>query len=308
MDLFIKALKENDLEKIKSLPKSDHHNHATRGGNIRDFISEPQRLPHKNFKSLEEMQLWYETNIKYLFKGKIGFINRLKSAFKQAKNDGVTTLSLSFGIGDINHFNNISDFIETIDKIQNEEAQEITFIPEISFSREHDIKLSEHVFDELLEYDFFKSIDLVGDDNLPVDQYKNIYKKGKRNDFTLKAHLGEFGNSQTILEGIKVLDLDHIQHGINAVSSELLMNFIKDRDIQLNICPSSNIALNRAKSYNEHQIKKLFHEGIRVTINTDDMLIFDQSVSQEYLNLYNNKCLSGSELNAIRKNGLNNNI
>lgn len=304
MSSFVEALKENDLNTIIKIPKSDHHNHATRGGNIRDFIKALNNLPERNFNNLDEMQCWYESNIKYLFKGQEGFINRIKAAFKQANTDGITNLTLSFGINDFNHFKNINDFIITIDSLQKEEAPGIIFIPEISFSREHNIEVTDNIFDELIEYKFFKSIDLVGDDTSNVEHYKKIYKKAKNNNFILKAHLGEFGSAQSIVDGIKTLGLDQIQHGNNAVNSESAMKFIKDRNIQLNICPSSNIILNRSKSYKDHQIKKLFHEGIKVTINTDDMLIFDQSISQEYLNLYNSKCLSANELNIIRKNGL----
>lgn len=250
------------------------------------------------------MQSWYESNVKCLFSGKEGFISRIKSAFKQAMNDGITNLTLSFGISDLNHFNNINDFINTIDNLQKEEAPVINFIPEISFSREQNINEAEKIFDELIDFKYFKSIDLVGDDTSTITHYKKIYKKAKSHNFILKAHLGEFGNAYSIINGIKILELDQIQHGINAVHSKSVMKYIKDNNIQLNICPSSNIMLNRSKSYKEHQIKNLFHEGIKVTINTDDMLIFDQSISQEYLNLYNSKCLSANELNIIRKYGL----
>ncbi|MNN72075.1 adenosine deaminase [compost metagenome] len=43
---------------------------------------------------------------------------------------------------------------------------------------------------------------------------------------------------------------------------------------------------------------------MKVTINTDDLLIFDQTVSQEYLNLYRSGLMTAEELNAIREEGL----
>ncbi len=62
--------------------------------------------------------------------------------------------------------------------------------------------------------------------------------------------------------------------------------------------------LNRVKGYNSHPIKELYSYGIPVTINSDDMLIFNQSVSQDYLNIYNSGLLSAKELNEIRETGL----
>lgn len=62
--------------------------------------------------------------------------------------------------------------------------------------------------------------------------------------------------------------------------------------------------LNVAGDYQSHPIAELYRAGIPVTVNTDDLLIFNQSVSQEYRNLYANGVLSGDELNDIRKQGL----
>ena len=52
-------------------------------------------------------------------------------------------------------------------------------------------------------------------------------------------------------------------------------------------------------------IRTLFDNGVRVTINTDDVLLFDQSVSEEYLNLYNADVFTVDELDTIRQWGLN---
>ena len=53
-----------------------------------------------------------------------------------------------------------------------------------------------------------------------------------------------------------------------------------------------------------HPIGKLYHSGVDVTINSDDILIFDSDVSKEYLQLYESQCLTAEELENIRKNGL----
>lgn len=62
--------------------------------------------------------------------------------------------------------------------------------------------------------------------------------------------------------------------------------------------------LGRAKSYASHPIKKLYDYGIPITINTDDLLIFNQTVSQEYLNLFEAGLMTAEELNDIRETGL----
>jgi adenosine deaminase len=82
------------------------------------------------------------------------------------------------------------------------------------------------------------------------------------------------------------------------------MNWLADHKIQLNICPTSNVMLNRVDNLKNHPIRTLFEYGVRVTINSDDILVFGQSVSKEYLDLYEAGVFSAEELNIIRKNGL----
>jgi adenosine deaminase len=82
------------------------------------------------------------------------------------------------------------------------------------------------------------------------------------------------------------------------------MKWLSKHKIQLNVCPTGNIMLKRIKTYANHPIKELFENGIPVTINTDDLLIFDSSISDEYLKLHNNKVFSAVELEIIRKTGL----
>ena len=82
------------------------------------------------------------------------------------------------------------------------------------------------------------------------------------------------------------------------------MRFLRDNHIRLNITPSSNYLLGRVKDLKTHPIAKLYRSGVDVTINSDDVLIFDSDVSKEYLRLYQSGCLNAEELDDIRKNGL----
>lgn len=82
------------------------------------------------------------------------------------------------------------------------------------------------------------------------------------------------------------------------------MNWLSKNKIQLNVCPTSNVMLRVVESYSVHPIRKLYDNGIPVTINTDDMLIFNQSVSQEYLNLFKSGLMNAEELDNIRETGL----
>ncbi|MBC8079928.1 MAG: adenosine deaminase, partial [Gorillibacterium sp.] len=101
-----------------------------------------------------------------------------------------------------------------------------------------------------------------------------------------------------------VLELDEVQHGNAAVNCKQTMRFLANHNIKLNVCPASNILLSRAKDYKTHPIRTLFDAGVKVTINTDDMIIFDVSNSETFLNFYNDNVFTAEELDAIRNYSL----
>jgi hypothetical protein len=119
-----------------------------------------------------------------------------------------------------------------------------------------------------------------------------------------EAHVGEWGSADSVQRAVEELELDEVQHGIAAAQSTSVMKFLADNRIRLNICPTSNVLLGRADSLAGHPIRKLYDAGVKVTINTDDVLVFGQSVSDEFLNLYRAALFDAAELDEIRQNGL----
>jgi adenosine deaminase len=84
----------------------------------------------------------------------------------------------------------------------------------------------------------------------------------------------------------------------------VVMRFLADDRPRLNVCPTSNLMLGQVETLASHPIRRLFDAGVRVTVNTDDMLVFGQSVSREFLNLYRARCLNEKEFDQVRRNGL----
>ena len=121
-------------------------------------------------------------------------------------------------------------------------------------------------------------------------------------------HVGESGSAEDVRQAVDVLGLNEVHHGINTATSDDVMKFLADNCIQLNVCPSSNVMLRFTNDYKDHPIKVLYENGVKVTINTDDLLLFDSSIENEYLLLYQAGALSAEQLDAIRKNGLRESI
>ena len=147
----------------------------------------------------------------------------------------------------------------------------------------------------------FRSIDFYGTESIYNEElFLEYINLAREYDLKIKYHIGEFCSSELMFKIVTVLKPDEIQHGIQAYQSKELMNHLRDNNIVLHVCPSSNVALRAVKSFKAHPISILHRHGIKVTINTDDLLLFDSSVSEEYLKLYQMNVLSAKELNEIR--------
>jgi Adenosine deaminase len=309
-DLFMKALKNRDMESLRRIPKTDLHNHFYLGGH-RDYIL--KRTGHsippltRKLNSMAEMHQWVGKYINDLFETAEKRILAIEACFQQAKDDGVTVLETGDDVWTNCHFyqGDIDKLINTFQKVHHQIAPQMDFRFQIGLSRHCPIKLLEEWIAPFLEKTCFCSLDLSGDEMAqPIKNFKPIYRKAKDKGVKLTAHVGEWGDADSVKEAVEELELDEVQHGIAAANSPEIMKWLADNKIQLNICPTSNVMLNRVNSLKEHPIRVLFDYGVRVTINSDDVLVFGQSVSKEYLDFYEAGVFNAQELNIIRKNGL----
>lgn len=143
-----------------------------------------------------------------------------------------------------------------------------------------------------------------GEFQQPIERFLPLYRKAETYGLIKRAHVGEFGPAEEVVRAVEILELQEIQHGISAAASQEVMRFLTRHGIQLNVCPTSNVMLNVASDYAAHPIQTLVRNGVRVTINTDDLLLFNQPIDQEYLNLYRAGTLTARELDDNRRRGL----
>ena len=201
--------------------------------------------------------------------------------------------------------NDIDELVESFTSAQREIAPEIELRLQIGLSRHCPISYLEDCLSYFWGNKNFYSIDLYGDEFAqPIENFKGIYRRAKKEGLRLKAHVGEWGTAKDIRTAVEELELDEVQHGIAAAGDESVIRFLAENKIRLNITPMSNVLLGRVADMAEPPIGKLYRSGIDVTINSDDVLIFDSDVSKEYLQLYEAQCLTAEELENIRKNGL----
>ena len=307
---FLTALKQGSLADMKKIPKADLHNHFLLGGN-REYINKKTGVAipplRKKLESMEAMHQWVGENIGDLFDGEEKRVLAIEACFQQAKEDGVAVLEIGEDVWANGYYyqKDIDRLIETFHRVHKNIAPEIEFRFQIGLSRHCKIELLEAWIEPFLEKDGFHSIDLYSDELAqPITNFKKIYRKAKERGLILKAHAGEWGDANSVKQAVEELELDEVQHGIAAADSVKIMYWLADNNIQLNVCPTSNVMLGRVERFKKHPIRRLYDHGVRVTVNSDDVLVFGQSVSEEYLKLYQEGVFKAEELEIIRNYGL----
>jgi adenosine deaminase len=307
--IFIDALNKNNLKKLRSVPKSDLHNHGMMGGRLKTmekFYGSKLVRFKAGERGILEINDWIVKVYRPLMEQPGVFENAMKAAFMQAKNDGVTILEMSIDIY-MGKLLNITPakIVETLDHVHKSIAPEIDFRAELGFNRSFSVRSLLAAFEPYLEFSYFMAIDLYDDESAqPVKNFFELFRFAKKQGYRCKAHAGEFGDAESVREAVEILELDAVQHGIGAAESKEVMRWLADLKIPLHTSPVSNIGLKRVRSYQTHPIRILYDNGVKVTVNTDDVMLFDKGNSEQYLKLYNCGLFSAEELDDIRLKGL----
>ena len=307
---FTEALSTDNLNAIRAAPKTDVHSHSflsTRRENAERWLGHPLTKPPLKMKGLEGMHMYIDEALAPHLDHRQGFEFIVMSAISDAIQDGVVMLEMSFDIRLVKFYTDgLTELRSLIEMLVERYRKQLDLRPELGFAREcaNDTKWLK-LAHEAVELGLFQSIDLYShQEACAPEAVKSLYRKARAAGMKLKAHVGEFGGAEEVRRTVEVLDLDEVQHGIGATESSEVMRWLVENEIQLNVCPTSNVMLDAVTDLASHPIRTLFDNGVPVTINTDDLMIFDQSVSEEYRNLYRTEVFSAEELDDIRRASL----
>ncbi len=136
----------------------------------------------------------------------------------------------------------------------------------------------------------------------PPSKFERVFKKASELGFKLVAHAGEEAEVSYIYEALDLLKIQRIDHGVQSIKSNKLLERLKEEQIPLTVCPNSNIELKVFDNYKQHNIKKLLDLGLNVTVNSDDPAYFKGYLNQNFINLYNNLELNKEDIVKLVKN------
>lgn len=143
------------------------------------------------------------------------------------------------------------------------------------------------IMDQFCEHkNSFIGVDLAdneeGFDPLP---FAPLFQKAKKQGLHVTIHSGESPNPQAgqwILDSIQHLGAERIGHGIQSIHHPEVMQTLIDQNITLEVCPYSNWLTQAFPSLDLHPLKKLYQQGIPVTLGADDPGVFISSLTDDY--------------------------
>lgn len=148
--------------------------------------------------------------------------------------------------------------------------------------------------DELIEKDTRRCVFLAKENGIsgisiagletdkPASRFQRMFHELKDHGLGIEIHAGELGGPDEVREALDVGLADRIGHGIKAFEDENLVVRLRDEQVHLEFCPTSNLKMGAVSSIERHPIGKARDLGMNFSINTDDPGAFGCSLNSEF--------------------------
>ena len=125
--------------------------------------------------------------------------------------------------------------------------------------------------------------DLAGaEENFPAKEHREAFYLIHNNNVNATIHAGEAFGPASIHQAIHYCGAHRIGHGTRLKEDKVLMHYVNDHRIPLEICLTSNWQTRSIRSLKHHPIKYYYDNGIRVTLNTDNRLMSGTTLTDEF--------------------------
>jgi len=132
----------------------------------------------------------------------------------------------------------------------------------------------------------FVGMDLANDELLYDSKpFQTYFHQGKRAGLHVTIHAGESLTNPSfaakVKEAVDLLGAERIGHGVGIITDESVIEYVKQKGIVFEICPTSNYLVGVVPSIKGHPVRKLLDKGVKIAISTDDPGLFNLSLPQE---------------------------
>jgi len=148
-------------------------------------------------------------------------------------------------------------------------------------------------------------VDLAGDEMLhPALPFAPLFRHAAEQGLGITVHAGEAGGSENVREAIEQLNARRIGHGIHAIEDSAVIQLIRQRNVTLEVCPTSNLQTGVMPNFGHHPLRDLYQLRVPVTVNTDDPSVSDTTLTDEYLVTVKGMGLGLRDLRTFNRNAI----
>ena len=156
----------------------------------------------------------------------------------------------------------------------------------LQIGRDETPRVAEEILELALAYRSrgIVGLDLAGDEvNYPAYRLAPIYQRARQEGLGVTIHAGEVGGAANVRDAVLLFQAQRIGHGIHAIENSEVVRLLLERNIVLEVCPTSNLQTGAVRSLSHHPLSDMLALGLRATLNTDDPSISDTTLTDEYL-------------------------
>lgn len=149
------------------------------------------------------------------------------------------------------------------------------------------------------------AIDLAGnEEDFPPEIHRKAFEMARYYGLHRTVHAGETGKPENIIKSIQLLDAERIGHGIFAFKDSSVVEYLKNHNIPLEMCITSNVNTSAVSSYESHPIKTYLDNGLFVTVNTDNTTVSNTNIIDEFKFLVKYQNFTVADIKKTIKNGI----
>jgi len=142
-----------------------------------------------------------------------------------------------------------------------------------------------------------------GEQGHPASRHAAAFEYALGHDMACTCHAGEGDGASSVREAVHACGAHRIGHATRLFEDDSLLQFVNDRRIALEICLTSNVQTKAAPSYAAHPLRRYFDAGLNVVLNTDNRLMSNTTLTDEYLHAARDLHFTLDELAAVALNG-----
>ena len=116
----------------------------------------------------------------------------------------------------------------------------------------------------------------------PIKDFIGPMLRAKDAGLKLTVHSGEDTPASAVVDTIQAVNPHRIGHGTHIIDDRAAIELVKERGITLEMSPWNNYLTSSVKRIDDHPLKQLFDQGVKVTINSDDPEVLDTNLNNEY--------------------------